>query len=220
MIGLIKKDAFTAVLNAFGILPLLTAYWLLVPHNLDQNSFILAGSMLIVLLFATLIGLESVEAKYKGYAILSTLPLTSAEIIAARFIIMLALASLYVVYFALLFRLMHAPAQALRLGQAGIIAAGIVGLLLVAVFCILVIRFRYLKIFQMIFKVAPVAIMLILAGVYESNYQSITAFDPARLIRYTSALNIALFIVAGIAVYCGLWLLAVYVLARKENKLE
>lgn len=220
MLGLMKKDALTALLNALGVLPLLTAYWLLVPRALDHNVVFLTGAIIIILLITTLIGLEAVEAKSKGYAFLSILPVSVVQIIAARFVLIFTSAGLYIIYFFLLFRFMNATTTALRLGQAYIILTTVFGLLTTGILYILMIRFRLAGIFRLTFNIIPILIMVALIGLYEINYDAITTFDTSGLLEYITFINTVLFLLAGATAYFGLMLLAVRTMANKANGLE
>ncbi len=95
MFGLIKKDWYF-YLGYLAIIPLQMAYWMTTRMQLDSTVVFLMTGWLYIVVIGSIFGVEMNESKNRGYAFLSTLPVTAREIVGAKLIPIFVITAVYV----------------------------------------------------------------------------------------------------------------------------
>ena len=95
MIGIIKKDLFSYI-GIILALPFVMLFWYMMSKQFDSNVVFMINGWLYIIIFITMLGVETSEMNNRGYSFLATLPLSSREIVGAKFISILVTISIYV----------------------------------------------------------------------------------------------------------------------------
>lgn len=83
---LIKKDWFQTVIATFPVYLLISIYWFLRNEHLTSGIVLISGFFVIMTASSAVTTSEHTEVKNRGYHFLRNLPLTSHEIVRAKFL--------------------------------------------------------------------------------------------------------------------------------------
>jgi len=97
MFGIIKKD-WLFYIGYLMLLPLQILYWHTTRMQLDTTVVFMTTGWLYIVTLGVLLGVEMNEMKNRGYSFLSTLPLSSREIVGAKFIPIFLMTAIYVTF--------------------------------------------------------------------------------------------------------------------------
>lgn len=95
MFGLMKKDWYF-YLGYLAVVPLQMLYWQTTRMELDSTVVFMTTGWIYIVILGTIFGVEMNEMKSRGYRFLSTLPISSGEIVAAKLIPVFIMTVIYV----------------------------------------------------------------------------------------------------------------------------
>ena len=95
MTGIMKKD-WVSYIGILLALPFVMLLWNMMSKQPDLNVVFMMIGWLYIIIFITMLGVETNEMNNRGYSFLATLPLSSREIVGAKFISILVTISIYV----------------------------------------------------------------------------------------------------------------------------
>jgi len=84
---LIKKNWFIAALATFPVYLLISLYWMIKKEDLTSDVVLISGFFIILTASSSVTTSEQTEVKNRGYHFLRNLPVTSAEIVKAKFLL-------------------------------------------------------------------------------------------------------------------------------------
>ena len=198
MYYIMKKEAKAFIFYLFIILPL-TLYWIISRDRLDVIMVFIQGIILPLLVVIPVLINEQYEEKHKGYQVMSVLPIKKIEIIAAKFILVLAAAVFLVAGNCLFFSFFPGSAGGMAAGRSFILLSGISGILIAA--------FVYIGIFVLGYSkfLVVVTSTLIFLGFIPAylinNYQPEMDTLIVRIADFMKNLNWGIAIVLSLVLY-------------------
>ena len=217
MLGIIKKDlAQYALLTALMLpAPLLLLYL----DGLDRGLVLLFGYTLVLSVLTALVQNEAAESMSGGYRFLSSLPLSSRDIVAAKHLLLAAFTAGQTLYALALVLFLAGPGVFFSLSLAYLVLNGSMCLLLGAGLLWVVNRFQLPALTKLVAGAVPLVLGIILANEFIIfTRRTRGAFSPADLARYASwvtPLNVALVVLATAALF---WLFLQASIAARGRK--
>ncbi len=219
MIGIIKKDIMKSLLSVVLIAGMEFIYgyaaWDMV-QKYAASSLLLVCNTIFVVLFSHFLMTEQKETKSNGYHFFKTLPLNTGEIVAGKFVLVLFLDVLYLLFTFFILGLFSKPAEFFTFWRAYIIICAIVSLNLTAVLYIFEYKFEFNTLFKItvqllgpLFLVVTFIIWFVFRDVLAQKYYS----QILSLINYT---NIFIFVISGLLLFFGLMILSIQVYNKQE----
>jgi len=211
MLGIVKKDFLSSLLTMALVLPGMAWYFINKTGVFYENIPLFVGNFAMLLLLNALVHIEIPEDRFKGYAFLDTLPLTTREIVAGKFTIPLLLAAILLGYAFILFSFFSGDPVDLLLGRAYVIVSINIGLISAALMYIAIFRFGCTTIVKALMYVFPVVFVVVPIILFETNLEAIRSIDIDRLSQLVTTTNLLVLCAIGLAAYFGLMQVAVWV---------
>jgi hypothetical protein len=211
MLGIVKKDLLPSMLTMTVVLPGMALYFINKTDVFYENIPFFAGNMSMLLLLNALVHIEIPEDRFKGYAFLDTLPATAREVVAGKFMVVLFLALLLLVYSFVLFSFFEGDPVEHLLGRAYVLATIAIGLFSAGLMYIAIFRFGCTTIIKVLIYGFPVLFVVVPIILVETNLEAIRSIDVPQLLRWVTTPNLLIFCAISLGVYFGLMLIAVRV---------
>ncbi len=212
MAGIIKKDLRYILIYQLPLLLGMSLMWLIIKRELDATFIIVMGGFIFVMIVGAVFTNEANEEKNKGYAFLYPMPISTFDIVGAKFALILLVDISLTIYTLVLFSFFKAPDIVFELSRIYMMSIGIFALVIAACLYIGIFRFgfatfmRALTIFSMFLTIIPIA--------FKELMQPSGIFDPVKTYKFVTSVNWYLVAVAALAVYYLLMLLAVKIKDR------
>lgn len=215
MLGIIRKNLIYHILYPIPLIGYVTYYFLDSREVLDINIATILGSFSYFILLVPAMMSEGHEGKSNGYMFLSTLPVTIREIVAAKFILVLGSAVLYVSYSFFFFTLFESSPEMMAASRALI--------MMNALICILLSGILYSIVFMLGVQMFLVFIGVILLafnilGLVAAKTNLIPAVPRGTIPEFfgrLAGINWYLAALIGLAAYYGLMEVAVRIKERR-----
>jgi hypothetical protein len=161
-----KKNAPFFLLYVLMFLPFLTLYLVLDRKTISPAMAIFLGQWLILIIFGAVAVNEKSEEKSKGYDFLKILPITTREIVAAKFALVMIMVVFIAAYENILLFFFSIPAHLLFITRIWVGVCAIGALFLAGLMYIVIFRFGHAFFAKLLWIVAvPVFILPII--IYE-----------------------------------------------------
>jgi len=206
MFGIIRKDwAFYA--GYLMLLPLQIIYWHATRRQLDTTVVFITAGWLYIVTLGGILGVEMNEMKNRGYRFLATLPVSSREIVGAKFVAVLLMAAIYVAFSYSAFGTLDAGNGQLALSRKWLVFNAAFALILSGAVYWSIFRFGFEKaiylqatLFMLAF-VVPIGLNELVIRGYMN--------DSSAIFRLAGATGNIFLITAGIAAYIVFYFLSV-----------
>jgi len=214
MFGIIKKD-WLFYIGYLMLLPLQILYWHTTRMQLDTTVVFMTTGWLYIVTLGVLLGVEMNEMKNRGYSFLSTLPLSSREIVGAKFIPIFLMTAIYVTFTYFAFASLEVSPAYLALSRKWLLFNAAFALLLTGTLYWFVFRFGFEKavylqaaLFGLAF-IVPIGLNeLVIRGYLD---------DTSAIFRLARAAGNGSLLVAGAAVYLFCYYISVRTFERKAR---
>ncbi len=140
-----KKNVNVFIFYFVFVASLIVFLKLITGNEITPTFVIIAGILVVLLVFASTFTNEQYEEKNKGYAFLDTLPVTAREIVEAKFALVLLAVGLCVGLLVILFSLSASALETIAIAQSYVLFMGVVCLILAGVNYIGIFALGYTK---------------------------------------------------------------------------
>jgi len=194
------------------LLIIMSIVWLVLKKELDASFVVVMGGFIFVMIVGAVFTNEANEEKNKGYGFLYPLPISSFDIVGAKFALVLIVDVVLTIYTLALFTLFKAPEILFDLSRIYMMSIGILGLIVAAILYLGIFRFgfamfmRVITIFTMFLTALPV--------VFKEFIQPRGLFDPMKSYELISSVNWYVAAIITLFIYYLLMLLAVRIKDR------
>ena len=213
MLRLIGKDIFL-LSGVLMLLPLTLAYWLFTGSAVDTEMLFIAVIVTFLSGPVVLVISEQREDKYHGYAFLAQLPLTMSDIIGSRFLQVLLLESVIVLFY-------RAVLTFFPGGEGNLPTTGNTLVILSGLLCLLTSGLLYLGIIKFGFIIFIRVVMVIILTLFlipPLFLQFHIDIKIDTIIRFLNNLNITMVIMTGLLIYLSLMYLTIRAAAKSKIK--
>ena len=140
-----KKNVNVFVFYFVFVAGLIVFLKLITGNEITTVFVIIAGILVVLLVFASTFTNEQYEEKNKGYSFLDTLPVTAREIVEAKFALVLLAVGLCVGLLVILFSLSASAPETIAIAQSYVLFMGVLCLILAGVNYIGIFALGYTK---------------------------------------------------------------------------
>ena len=158
---------------------------------------------------------ENLESKIKGYAFLSTLPITVRELVMSKFSVVLMTISLYELFQMSTLRLFSTPSEYIPLIRSYLVLYGGICLIISGLFYLGIFKFGFIRISKFMFFLW---ILLFLSPLPVREFLAPKLnIEIIDIIRSAASLNWALVTVVSLIIYTGLMQAAIKAKSRQRE---
>jgi hypothetical protein len=217
--GILRKD--------FGQYLLMTALmmpWpliLLHEDGFDRGIVVMFAYTMLLAIPTAVMQNELKESTMGGYHFLSTLPLTTREIVHAKFLLIAAFTCAVAIYSIAVVRLIASPGVVFTISLGYLVLMGAVTLVLGALLLYIVYRFRLQVLSRLIAAAAPLTIALVTIAAHitfaEKTRGRLTAADLERFAGWASPANILIVLICAGLLFWLLLRAAIRAKAERED---
>ena len=176
---------------------------------------IIAGSLVVLLVFASTFTNEQYEEKHKGYAFLDTLPVTAREIVEAKFALVLLAVGLCVGLLVILFSLSASAPETIAIAQSYVLFMGVVCLILAGVNYIGIFALGYTKF--LVFVGSGWVALGFVPVIIMKTYQGRMDYLKETVLNFYAGIDWLVVIPSALVVYFVLMLVAAKVRHLKST---
>jgi len=219
MIGIIKKDVMISLLFFLLIVVLEFIYgfaaWDMV-QKYASSSLLLVCNTIFVVLFSHFLLTEQAEAKSNGYYFLKTLPLKTTEIIAGKFVLVLFIDILYVLFAVFIVGLFSKSPEFFTFWRAYIIVCAVLSLNVTAVLYIVVYKFGFGNFFKILVQLLGPLCLIVMFILWFAFRDVLAQKYYSQILSLFNNTNIFIFVISGMLIFIGLMTASIKVYNKQE----
>jgi len=191
---------------------LVSIVWIILKRELDASFVVVMGGFIFVMIVGAVFTNEANEEKNQGYGFLYPLPISSFDIVAAKFALVLIVDVALIIYTLLLFSFFKAPEILFDLSRIYMMSIGIFALIIAACLYLGIFRFG----FATFIRALTIGTMLLTAlpVIFQEFAGPRGLFDPMKAYEFISSINWYLAAIAALVLYYLLMLVAVKIKDR------